>query len=156
MLPPLKMEDSGLTMMNEDGCKELWPAFKKIIPPHLSLLSREIVESDETFPLLVYSFMQNKIEKEKAEFKAEVEAKKLRETITSAKNIVDSLIDNYPQWIFDTLTDTRSLRNINSGGQNLDEFGRQKFIQVLHRHYKKSKEHFNRLGFRAKDIRRST
>lgn len=51
----------GLKLINEEGCacKALWNFFKKIIKPFGACLSQELVDHEEAFPALVWSFKQN-------------------------------------------------------------------------------------------------
>ena len=51
--------------MSGEDCKHIWPLLEKILSPHISRLSQNIVDHSSAFLLLVYSFVQIKIEKDR-------------------------------------------------------------------------------------------
>lgn len=58
---PLELDVETGLRMKECESKHLWPPFKKILSPHISNLSQEIIDDDVHFPYLFYSFMQVQI-----------------------------------------------------------------------------------------------
>lgn len=118
------------------GCKEMWHAFREIISPHVSSLSQEILDNSATFPLLVYSFLQIKLEKEKFQA-AEKHYEELRKSGTSIINYAM----RYPNTIFHELPSSRS---ISSGG--IDTFGEKIMQEIISEHYAHQSEDFKRFG----------
>ena len=125
MVLPLELDETGLWMKSGDGCKNLWPAFERVLTPRITSLSQEMVDNHATFPLLIYSFKHMTIEKEKAKVdleKYQAEAREsvqeLTKTVTAAKvtlkksqvealelrkaatSIICTMIDEYPKMIY--------------------------------------------------------
>lgn len=62
---PIELNDETGLKMTQGESKHLWPIFKKILSPHISNLSQEIINGDN-FPHLFYAYMQIKVEKDRA------------------------------------------------------------------------------------------
>lgn len=61
---PLKLDDTGIRMERRE-CSHIWPEIEKILSPHTATLSQELVDDTKAFPVLFYSFLQNKVQGEK-------------------------------------------------------------------------------------------
>ena len=53
--------------MKEGESLHLWPAFEKIISPHISNLSQSIIDNEDQLPLLFHSYIQIEAVKKKAQ-----------------------------------------------------------------------------------------
>eukprot|EP00578_Thalassiosira_sp_NH16_P015670 CAMPEP_0181106502 /NCGR_PEP_ID=MMETSP1071-20121207/16565_1 /TAXON_ID=35127 /ORGANISM="Thalassiosira sp., Strain NH16" /LENGTH=335 /DNA_ID=CAMNT_0023189911 /DNA_START=519 /DNA_END=1526 /DNA_ORIENTATION=- len=62
---PLEIDGENKLRMKSGGSKHIWPLVEKILSPHISRLSQEVMDDNVSFPHLFYSFVLINMEKER-------------------------------------------------------------------------------------------
>ena len=132
---PLELNETGLRMSGGE-CRHLLLLFEKILSPHTSMISQEMINDTVTFPHLFYCYMQIKIEQERTH--AEKEEKEKAQA--SATSIINKFIHQYPSLIHNQLPNKKTL------DERIGIAGERCFRQVLSRHYKRDEWKFQCLG----------
>ena len=83
---PLELSNDAGVRMKEGESLHIWPAFEKILSPHISTLTQSIIDHEDHFPLLFHSYIQSRAEKEKAQ---------------AATSIINSIINHTPDRLYD-------------------------------------------------------
>mmetsp|Transcript_19410 Transcript_19410/g.46576 ORF Transcript_19410/g.46576 Transcript_19410/m.46576 type:complete len:320 (-) Transcript_19410:250-1209(-) len=68
---PLEIDDGNGLRMKLGGNKHIWPLVEKILSPHISRLSQEVIDDNVSFPHLFYSFILLYVEKKRLQAKIE-------------------------------------------------------------------------------------
>ena len=134
--------EDGLKFINAEGCvcKALLVIFKNIIRPHTACLSQELVDHQEAFPALVWSFKQNNNTEKRAKVKNKKDMK-------AASRIIKKILEKGPDRISRELPKGRNMGNEgHEKKEKIDECGKRKLKEVLKKIYTEiNSEDFARL-----------
>ena len=121
---PLELSNEGAGLTMKDGeSLHLWPAFEKILSPHISNLSQGIIDHEDHFPILFHSYIQIEAVKEKAQ------------QVVSATSIIRSIINHAPDRLY------------NMWPKYNDTGARDKLKEIISSYYNdQHKDDFKQLG----------
>ena len=89
---PLELSNDAGVRMKEGESLHIWPAFEKILSPHISTLTQSIIDHGDHFPILFHGYMQiNKLEKDKVQH------------LGSATSIINTIINDAPDRLCDKM-----------------------------------------------------
>lgn len=143
------MED-GLQFINEEGCacKALLDIFKKIIEPYTACLSQELVDHEEAFPALVWSFKQSMHATKIGENKVSSVNVKNKKDRKAARSIINKILKECPDRVSRELPCGRAMGSEgHDKSEKICEYGERKLKKVLKKIY--TEEHsgdFSRLS----------
>ena len=121
---PLELSNEGAGLTMKDGeSLHLWPAFEKILSPHIPNLTQGIIDHEDYFPILFHSYIQIEAVKEKAQ------------QVVSATSIIRSIINHAPDRLY------------NMWPKYNDTGARDKLKEIISSYYNdQHKDDFKQLG----------
>ena len=118
-LPFELVNETGLTI-SEGESDHLLPACEEILLPYVPYLTQDIIDNEIYFPHLFYSYMQSKVEKERA---AAVDA-------SSGVGILRAIIHDVPNYLYQEMPQ-------HTGGR-VDHLARDKLKEVISNQHKEN------------------
>jgi len=142
--------EGGLQFINEEGCacKALLDIFKEIIEPYTACLSQGLVDHQEAFPALVWSFKQSMHATKIGENKVSSVNLKNKKDRKAARSIINKILKECPDRISRELPCGRAMGSEgHDKSEKICEYGERKLKKVLKKIY--TEEHsgdFSRLS----------